>query len=269
MTMPPPMPTTTSRILSIVLLVATLGSAAWAQRPQKDRVAPTAPTNLVVLDTTETSVTLAWDASSDNSGRFHYVVCCAGTTVTVNQAETSHTLEGLEPGATYTFRVYAKDAAGNLSASSNVVTVTLPGDLAAPTKPVVDVVDVGPTHVSLTWSSSDDGSLIWYSISVDGNPVNTLNSKSATFTCSAVLVPTGCVPLDQETTYTFTVRARDLDGNWSPTSDSVVVTTDPPDPDDHTPPPPPANLAATSDGAFLIVSWEASPDDLTPPSFVR
>ena len=107
---------------------------------------------------------------------------------------TGHTLEGLQSGKTYTLRVYAKDAAGNLSKSSNPVTVTLPGQLAAPTKPVVGVLDVGPTHATLNWSSTDDGSFIWYGIYIDGEPVSTFSSKSATFTCAAVLVPTGCTP---------------------------------------------------------------------------
>ena len=57
--------------------------------------------------------------------------------MTVSQTQTSHTIAGLQSGKTYTFRVYAKDLAGNLSKSSNPVTVTLPGQIAAPTKPVV------------------------------------------------------------------------------------------------------------------------------------
>ena len=39
------------------------------------------------------------------------------------------------------------------------------------------------------------------------------------------MVPTYCMPIDQETTYTFTVRARDIDGNLSPMSDPLFVTT--------------------------------------------
>jgi chitin-binding protein len=101
--------------------------------------------------------------------------------VTVSQTVTSHTLEGLQSGKTYIFRVYAKDAAGNLSQSSNPVTVTLPGELAAPTTPVVELLDVGPTHASLAWSSTDDGSTIWYTISIDGQPVSTLNSTTGVF----------------------------------------------------------------------------------------
>jgi chitodextrinase len=222
-----------------------------------------------VTATTSNSVSLAWGPSTDNSGKFNYLICCAGTTVTVSQTSTSHTLVGLNPGATYTFRVYAKDAAGNLSGSSNPVTVTLPGAPAAPSKPVVQLLDVGPTHATLTWSSTDDESPIWFTIYIDGQPVSTMNSRQATFTCAAVLVPTGCVPLDQDTTYTFTVRARDIDGNWSPFSDPLAVTTDPADPNDQTPPTPPTNLTAESNGGFLTVRWNSSTDDLAPQSLIR
>jgi chitodextrinase len=262
-----------SRLAPVHILVVTLvcaSSVLLAQGPRtRDRIAPTAPTDLMVTAVTEHSVTLAWGPSTDNSGSFSYLICCAGTTVVVGQAATSHTIEGLKSGQTYTFRAYARDAAGNLSKSSNVVTVTLPGQIAAPTKPVVTLLDVGPTHASLSWSSTDDGSLIWYSIFIDGQGVSTLNSKSATFTCAAVLVPTGCVPLNQETTYTFTVRARDVDGNWSPVSDPVVFTTDPADPHDHTPPTQPGNVTAENDGALLTLRWDPSTDDLAPQKFIR
>jgi hypothetical protein len=253
----------------IVVLAMLLGSPAPSAQTFRDRTPPTAPTDLVVMATTEHSVSLAWAPSTDNSGRFSYIICCAGTTVTVSQSVTTHTLEGLQSGKTYSFRVYARDAAGNLSKSSNTVTVTVPGDLAAPTKPVVELLDVGPTHATLTWSSTDDGSTVWYAIHVDGEPVATLSSRTATFTCAAVLVPTYCIPLNQDTTYTFTVRARDVDGNVSPVSDPVFVTTDPADPNDLTPPTQPMNVTADSDGGHVIVRWDPSTDDLAPQSLVR
>jgi chitodextrinase len=257
--------------LRILMFTLVCGSAVLSAQSSRtrDRTAPTAPTSLVVTAITERSVTLAWGPSTDNSGVLSYVICCAGTTVTVGQTMTSHTLEGLKPGATYVFRVYARDAAGNLSSSSNAVTVTLPGQLAAPTRPLVTLLDAGPTHISLSWSSTDDGPTIWYTIFIDGQAVSTLNSRTATFVCASVLTPTGCVPLNQETTYTFTVRARDVDGNQSPLSDPVVVTTDPADPNDHTPPTSPANVTAESDGAHLLVRWDRSTDDRAPQALIR
>jgi chitinase len=253
--------------MSVLTLV--FGSSAVSAQVLRDRTPPTAPTNLVVTAATEHSVSLAWGASTDNSGRFTYIICCAGTTVTVSQTVTSHTLEGLQSGKTYVLRVYAKDAAGNLSKSSNPVTVTLPGQLAAPTKPVVGLLDVGPTHATLTWSSTDDGPTIWYTIYIDGQPVSTLNSRTATFTCAAVMVPTYCVPLKQNSPYTFTVRARDVDGNLSPVSDPVFVTTDPADPNDHTPPTQPMNVTAMNNGGHIIVNWDPSTDDRSPQPLIR
>ena len=252
--------TSPSLFAAVVLITMSCSSSLLLAQGfgSRDRVKPTAPTNLVVTATTSHSVSLAWGPSSDNSGKFSYIICCAGTTVTVGQTVTSHTLEGLHSGATYTFRVYAKDAAGNVSGSSNPVTVTLPGDLAAPTKPAMSLLAFGPTHATLTWSSTDDGPTIWYTIYIDGRAVTTVNSKTGTFT-----------PLDQETTYTFTVRARDVDGNYSPFSDPVFVTTAPANPNDHTPPTQPGNIIAESDGAFLNVRWDPSTDDLAPQSLIR
>jgi hypothetical protein len=130
-------------------------------------------------------------------------------------------------------------------------------------------LDVGPTHASLNWVSTDDGSTLWYTVYIDGEPVFTTNSKSGAFSCAAVLVPTGCTPLDQETTYTFTIRARDVDGNLSPFSDPVFVTTDAADPNDQMPPTPPLNVAAEADGGHIIVRWDLSTDDLALQTFIR
>jgi chitinase len=256
--------------VQILMLTMLFGSSLLSAQSSRfrDRTPPTAPTNLTVTATTEHSVSLSWGPSTDNSGRFSYVICCAGTSVTVGQEVTSHTLQGLQSGKTYVLRVYARDAAGNISASSNAVTVTLPGAIAAPTKPVVQVLDVGPTHVTLSWLSTDDGATIWYTIYIDDEPVSSLNSRSATFTCAKVLVPTYCEPLNQETTYTFTVRARDSDGNYSPVSDPAIVTTAPA-PNDQTPPTPPANITADGVGGLTQLSWDASTDDVAPPSLIR
>ena len=251
------------------MLVTLLCGSSLLSAQARDRTPPTAPANLMVVATTEHSVSLAWNPSTDNSGRFNYLITGTGTTVTVSQAQTSHTIEGLQSGKTYTIRVYAKDLAGNTSKSSNPVTVTLPGQIAAPSKPAVALLDVGPTHATLTWSSTDDGPSIWYTIYIDGEQVSSFNSTSGTFTCARVMVPTYCDPINQDTTYAFTVRARDSDGNLSPMSDPVFVTTDPADPNDQTPPTTPAQVTAENTGGFHLVRWEASTDAVAPQSLIR
>jgi hypothetical protein len=208
-------------VLGALTLAVLLGSSVPSAQAFgfRDRVKPTAPTNLVVTATTEHTLSLAWGPSTDNSGRFSYLICCpGGTNITVSQTQTSYTVEGLQSGQTYFVRV------------------------------------------------TDDGPYIWYTTFIDGQAVSTLNSRTKTFTCAAVQVPTGCVPLDQATTYTFTVRARDVDGNNSSMSDPVLVTTDPADPNDVLPPTQPGNVTAQDDGGFVIVDWDASTDDLAPPS---
>lgn len=252
-----------------ILMFLVLCGASHMSAQVRDRTPPTAPSNLTVIGSTEHSVTLAWGPSTDNSGKFNYVIQGTGVTATVSQATTSHAVEGLQSGKTYIFRVYAKDLTGNISKSSNAVTVTLPGQIAAPTKPVVTVQEVGPTHARLGWLSTDNGPAIWYTIYIDGEQVSTLQQLSATFTCARVMVPTYCTPIDQETTYTFTVRARDSDGNLSPMSDPVFVTTLGSNPNDHTPPTSPANVTAENTGGFHIVRWQPSSDDFAAQQFIR
>ena len=259
----------TPLLFTTVLLVTVVSGSSLLSAQARDRTPPTTPTNLVVTATTTTSVSLSWGPSTDNSGKFNYYIAGAGPQVIVPQTVTSHTITGLLQGRTYTFKVAARDLSGNNSKSSNAVTVTLPGEIpGAPTKPVVQLVGVGPTHVSLTWSSTDDGT-IWYTIYIDGQMVATTHLRAGSFTCATVMVPTYCVPINQSTTYTFTVRARDNEGKLSPMSDPLFVTTAPADPNDQTPPTQPANITAQDIGGFQLVSWSPSTDNLAPPSLIR
>ncbi|CAH0119725.1 MULTISPECIES: glycosyl hydrolase family 18 protein [unclassified Paenibacillus] len=88
-----------------------------------DAEPPTAPSGLTVTGKTSTSVSLAWTASADNVGVAAYDVyrdgALAGTTTS-----TAYTASGLAPGTTYVFTVKARDAAGNVSADSNALSVT-------------------------------------------------------------------------------------------------------------------------------------------------
>jgi chitodextrinase len=59
----------------------------------RDRTPPTAPTNLRVTNLTQMSVTLAWDASTDNSGSFSYSLNKDGQGFTVPQSRTTYTID--------------------------------------------------------------------------------------------------------------------------------------------------------------------------------
>jgi glucose/arabinose dehydrogenase len=88
-----------------------------------DTQAPGAPGKLSASNVTQTSLTLAWDASTDNVGVTGYTVY-NGSTLLGTATGTSFNVTGLTAGTSYTFTVRARDAAGNTSGPSNAATVT-------------------------------------------------------------------------------------------------------------------------------------------------
>ncbi|KOP69328.1 fibronectin [Bacillus sp. FJAT-18019] len=91
-----------------------------------DTTAPTAPANLTVSGVTSSSVTLSWQASTDNVGVTGYDVY-QGSSLAASVTGLSATISGLSPSTTYSFKVVAKDAAGNLSPASSTVNATTSG----------------------------------------------------------------------------------------------------------------------------------------------
>lgn len=88
-----------------------------------DTTAPSTPASLVASGTTSSSTNLTWTASTDNVAVTGYNVY-RGTTLVATVTTTSYVATGLTASTAYSFSVKAKDAANNLSASSNVVNVT-------------------------------------------------------------------------------------------------------------------------------------------------
>ncbi|WGH76009.1 endonuclease [Tenacibaculum tangerinum] len=88
-----------------------------------DTQAPTSPTSLTASNVTETSVSLTWNAATDNVGVTSYDVY-NGAAKIATISTISYTVTGLTAATNYTFSVKAKDAAGNESNASNTVSVT-------------------------------------------------------------------------------------------------------------------------------------------------
>ena len=88
-----------------------------------DTVAPSTPASLVASGTTATTTALSWSASTDNVGVTGYNVY-SGATLLGSSTTTSYNVTGLTGSTAYSFTVKAKDAAGNLSAASNVASIT-------------------------------------------------------------------------------------------------------------------------------------------------
>ncbi|AWM13243.1 secretion protein [Flavobacterium sediminis] len=97
-----------------------------------DTTAPSAPTNLAASGTTQTTTSLNWTASTDNVAVTGYNVYQNGTQIGTSST-TSYNVTGLTASTTYSFTVKAKDAAGNISSTSNTVNVTTLSGSTTPT----------------------------------------------------------------------------------------------------------------------------------------
>ncbi|MBT2416528.1 carbohydrate binding domain-containing protein [Streptomyces sp. ISL-22] len=88
-----------------------------------DGQAPSVPGGLRATGKTSSSVSLAWNASTDDVGVTAYDIH-RGSSRVLSVSGTSATVGGLAPGTSHTFTVRARDAAGNVSAASDAVTAT-------------------------------------------------------------------------------------------------------------------------------------------------
>ncbi|TML22284.1 MAG: DUF2334 domain-containing protein [Actinobacteria bacterium] len=189
---------------------------AWSfTTVSSDVTPPSTPGTPVAGVPTITSVALTWAASTDNVGVVAYQV--SGGPTVVNSTTAGVTITGLAPSTAYTFTVKAKDAAGNLSAASDPVSITTasPPDTAPPTAPGAPMVGtVTATTADLSWAASTDNvGVVSYQIS-GGPTVVTSTTPSVTLT--------GLTP---STSYTVTVKALDAAGNVSPASGAALFAT--------------------------------------------
>lgn len=256
--------------LAVTVAIHTLFSPffnSFTVSAARDRTPPTTPSNLRVTGNTTSSVSLAWNPSTDNPGSFSYRIRLnGGTQATAPQTQTSlNWTSNLNAGQTYSFYVYAIDAAGNQSRNSNTVTVTLPRNPPPPpppppSTPVISLTDVGPTHISLAWASTGGSPLLRYLVFIDGR----LHDQPTPNTSGTFYL------LDPESTHTFTVQAKD-GAIWSPQSNPFTVTTEPANPNDTTPPAMPANLREEhwAGESEIFLSWNLSADNMDPLSIIR
>nr|WP_233261738.1 glycosyl hydrolase family 18 protein [Vitiosangium sp. GDMCC 1.1324] len=197
--------------------------ALWLEKAGTvDTQAPSTPAGLTSTGKSSNSVSLSWSASTDNVGVTGYEVFIGSATSPAATATgTSVTVSGLSANTTYTFTVKARDAAGNRSAASSAYSVTTDPqivDTQAPTAPT-SLRSTGTTNnsVSLAWNASTDN------VGVTGYEVfiGSASTAAATATGTSVTVS----GLTANTTYSFTVKARDAAGNRSAASASASATT--------------------------------------------
>lgn len=184
-----------------------------------DTSAPTAPGNLRSTNTTDTSISLAWNASTDNVGVTGYRVY-RGTTLVTTTASLAYTNSGLSAGTTYQFHVDAIDAAGNNTSSSTLVVNTVAAnDTSAPTAPSnLHTTSITSSSIALAWNASTDN------VGVTGYKVYRGTSLLTT-TTSLSYTSSG---LTADTSYQFHVDAVDAAGNATSSSTLTASTTSAP-----------------------------------------
>ena len=219
------------RLAACLVVAAMFPFAVSSAAVGRDRTPPTAPTNLRVTGVTQTSVSLAWNPSTDNVGVSWYSVSREGSQGVLNAwpPDTSVTWSFLQPGETYTFRVTAFDANSNASRPSAPLTVTtLPPSPASPPSGLT-VKTVTASKVLLEWSSGHDPAdpdHVTHEVLVNGVPTANAWSTVAPGQFPRPPIQGAWVrQLDPLTSYQFTVRAFDASGDLLGSSNTVSATT--------------------------------------------
>ena len=181
-----------------------------------DITPPTAPSNLVSTSVTPSLVAMAWSPATDIIGVDHYVIRRDGVDIGTTNTAATFVDESVGRTFTYSYTVVAVDAAGNVSAPSNTLVVTIPADvdITPPSTPTNLVATLAGDDVNLTWgASTDDVGVTQYVIERDGADI-------ATSTTASYLDPDRPAGI----THTYVVYAEDLAGNRSPASNTQTVT---------------------------------------------
>ncbi len=182
---------------------------------------PAAPSNLVAVALSPTSVRLAWTDNSSDEQYFRIERSLDG--VSYSQAgillanNTSWTDYSLQPETSYTYRVRAS-AGSAYSAYTPPATVTTFGPPSAPTS--LETTVLGPSSIRLDWTDNATTEQNYYvERSPDGSSFTQVAQLSAnTVTWTSTL-------LTAETTYWFRVRAGQ-GGTYSSYSNTASATTD-------------------------------------------
>ena len=187
--------------ISAYALSAGLGGTT----PPPDTLPPSSVLGVAVSGATQTSVSLVWTPSSDNTAVAGYSVYRNGT-LSGSTSSTSYGVSGLVCGTSYTFAVDAFDAAGNRSVRTSITGSTAPcGDGTAPSVPATLSSSATQSSITLTWAASTDNvAVAGYGLYRNGTAVGSAVTTSYSFsglTCG--------------TTYTLAADAYDAAGNRS------------------------------------------------------
>jgi fibronectin type 3 domain-containing protein len=222
-----------------------------------------APVNVTVIDTvpptpatlggtasSDTEIDLTWSGATDDVKVTGYQLLRDGSLIATLGVVTSYQDTGLVQSSTHTYAVYALDAAGNISESSNLLTITCK-DVTPPTAPTAPAATaVSATEIDVSWTASTDNSgVAGYTVFRGGVQIGTVAAPATAYIDLTVL------PL---TSYTYTIQATDAAGNISPASAGALATT----PSDTTPPTAPTVIATPISGTQVGLTWSGATDNV-------
>ncbi len=191
---------------------------------------PSTPSEVKTSEVKASSVKVSWSPSADSDGEVagyevSYKTSSGSWTGTQTTTQTNLIVSGLQPETSYTFRVRAKDDENAWSEEAESKPVqTLPAANKPPEKPSnISTSQVTGSSIKVSWSAAtdSDGVIANYEISYkagDGFWTGTSMTASTTYTFQS---------LQPNTSYTFRVRAKDDEGDWSAYQQSTAVSTAP------------------------------------------
>ncbi len=196
-----------------------------------DTTPTTAPSGLTATAVSTSQINLAWTAATDSVGVTGYLVeRCQGSGCTAfgqvaSVAGTIYSDAGLAAATSYSYRVRATDATGNLSGFSNTATAatSAPPDTTPPTAPSgLTATAASTSQINLAWTASTDN------VGVTGYFVERCQGRKCTAFAQVASVTTTTYSnsaLAAATSYRYRVRATDAAGNLSGFSKTASATT--------------------------------------------
>ncbi len=180
-----------------------------------DNEAPGIPANLASVASYNT-ITLSWEASTDNVGVASYEVYRNGNLLgTTNAVTLVFEDSGLDYASSFSYAVLAVDGSGNKSALTSSINVATLLDNENPTTPSGLTSVAQATEVELRWDKSTDNHTVsGYKIFRDDVQVATVSNNYYRD-----------IGLNKSQTYTYKIIAFDFAGNDSAFSQDYPVTT--------------------------------------------
>jgi len=203
--------------------------SGWEGGEDADTLPPTAPANLAAKTISSSQVNLTWTASTDNIGVTGYKVerCQNANCTTFTQIAavtgTSYNDTGVAADKIYQYRVRATDAAGNLSAYSNVASANT--DTTKPAAPTaLTAMGTSSSQINLMWTAATDN------VGVTGYIIERCQGVGCAFTQIATVGGSVTSYSDNNlaagTAYSYRVRATDLAcnlGDYSNTASGLTL----------------------------------------------